>query len=142
MEPNHQLQRFINAQEQDYATALNELKNGRKRSHWMWYIFPQIQGLGFSSTSQHYAISDLQEAAAYLRHPILGQRIIEISKVLIQLNNSNASQVFGNPDDMKLKSSMTLFASVPNADAVFQQVLDKFFHGNKDQKTLTILGQQ
>ena len=108
----------------------------------MWYIFPQIQGLGFSSTSQHYAISGLQEAAAYLNHPILGQRLIEISKVLVQLDSSNASQVFGSPDDMKLKSSMSLFASVPNADAVFQQVLDKFFQGNKDQKTLSILERQ
>ena len=142
MEPNHHLQRFIDAQKQDYATALDEIKNGRKRSHWMWYIFPQIQGLGFSSTSQHYAISGLQEAAAYLNHPILGQRIIEISKVLVQLDSSNASQVFGSPDDMKLKSSMSLFASVPNADAVFQQVLDKFFQGNKDQKTLSILERQ
>jgi len=142
MEPNHHLQRFIDAQKEDYATALDEMKNGRKRSHWMWYIFPQIQGLGFSSTSQHYAISGLQEAAAYLNHSILGQRLIEISKVLVQLDSSNASQVFGSPDDMKLKSSMTLFASVPNADAVFQQVLDKFFQGNKDQKTLSILERQ
>jgi len=142
MEPNHHLQRFIDAQKQDYATALDEMKNGRKISHWMWYIFPQIQGLGFSSTSQHYAISGLQEATAYLNHPILGQRLIEISKVLVQLDSSNAGQVFGSPDDMKLKSSMTLFASVPNADAVFQQVLDKFFQGNKDQKTLSILERQ
>jgi len=139
MEANHQLQRFIDAQKQDYATALNELKNGRKRSHWMWYIFPQIQGLGFSSTSQHYAINDLQEATAYLKHPILGQRLVEISKVLLQLDSTDANEVFGNPDDLKLKSSMTLFAAVPDADAVFQQVLDKFFRGNRDQKTVNIL---
>jgi len=132
----YDLKRFTDAQQSDYAIALSEIKNGRKRSHWIWYIFPQIQGLGFSSTSKYYAIKDINEAEAYLAHPVLGKRLIEISNELLKLSTNNANAVFGSPDDMKLRSSMTLFASVPNADAVFQKVLDKFFGGEKDQLTL------
>jgi uncharacterized protein (DUF1810 family) len=135
------LQRFLDAQATDYAQALAEVKAGRKRSHWMWYIFPQIQGLGFSSISRHYAIRDLAEATAYLRHPVLGQRLVAISLALVGLASSDASRVFGSPDDLKLKSSMTLFAAVPGADAVFEQVLAKFFGGVRDGKTLQVLGQ-
>jgi uncharacterized protein (DUF1810 family) len=135
------LQRFLDAQATDYAQALAEVKAGRKRSHWMWYIFPQIQGLGFSSISKHYAIRDLAEATAYLRHPVLGQRLVAISLALVGLASSDASRVFGSPDDLKLKSSMTLFAAVPGADAVFEQVLAKFFGGVRDGKTLQVLGQ-
>jgi uncharacterized protein (DUF1810 family) len=134
------LQRFLDAQATDYAQALAEIKNGRKRSHWMWYIFPQIQGLGFSSTSKHYAIRDLAEATAYLQHPVLGKRLVEICTALLGLASSDASQVFGSPDDLKLKSSMTLFAATPGADAVFEQVLAKFFSGVRDGKTLQLLG--
>jgi len=134
------LQRFLDAQATDYAQALAEVKAGRKRSHWMWYIFPQIQGLGFSSTSKHYAIRDLAAAAAYLKHPVLGQRLVEISTALVGLASSNASRIFGSPDDLKLKSSMTLFAAVPGADAVFEQVLAKFFGGVRDGQTLQLLG--
>jgi uncharacterized protein (DUF1810 family) len=134
-----QLKRFIEAQERDYENALTEIKNGRKRSHWIWYIFPQILGLGFSSTSQYYAIKDLKEAEAYLRHPVLGPRLIVICNALLGLENSSATQIFGNPDDMKLKSSMTLFTAVPGSDVVFQQVLDRFFQGKADQQTITIL---
>jgi len=130
------LKRFVDAQATDYAQALTEIKNGRKRSHWMWYIFPQIQGLGFSSISQHYAISDLAEAKAYLAHPVLGKRLVEISTALLGLASSDATQVFGTPDDLKLKSSMTLFAAVPGADPVFEAVLAKFFKGVQDSKTL------
>jgi len=137
-EPN--LQRFLDAQATDYAQALTEVQAGRKRSHWMWYIFPQIQGLGFSSTSKHYAIRDLAEAAAYLKHPVLGRRLVEISTALLGLASSDASRVFGSPDDLKLKSSMTLFAAVPRADAVFEQVLAKFFGGVRDGQTLQLLG--
>lgn len=136
MNGGNDLQRFISAQQRDYETALSEIKNGRKRSHWMWYIFPQIQGLGFSSTSKYYAIKDIHEAEAYLAHPVLGKRLIEISNELLKLSTHNANVVFGSPDDMKLRSSITLFASVPNADGVFQKVLDKFFNGEKDQLTL------
>ena len=134
------LTRFLDAQATDYAQALTEIKAGRKRSHWMWYIFPQIQGLGFSSTSQHYAINDLAEATAYLAHPVLGKRLVEISTVLLGLASRNATQVLGTPDDVKLKSSMTLFAAVPGADPVFEAVLAKFFAGAADTKTLQLLG--
>ncbi|MDB5016882.1 MAG: calpastatin [Mucilaginibacter sp.] len=133
------LKRFIDAQETDYQVALSEIKNGRKRSHWMWYIFPQIQGLGFSETSRFYAIKDINEARKYLKHPVLGGRLIDICKALLQLEDNNATSIFGSPDDMKLKSSMTLFAALPETDPVFQSVLDKFFNGLKDTKTLEIM---
>ena len=135
----HDLQRFTKAQQSDYATALAEIKNGRKKSHWMWYIFPQIQGLGFSETSKYYAIKNKEEAIEYLHHPELGKRLIEICHALLQLQSNNASQIFGYPDDLKLQSSMTLFAALPGASPVFQLVLDKFFNGAKDDKTLRIL---
>ncbi len=134
------LQRFLDAQTRDYPQALAEVKAGRKRSHWMWYIFPQIQGLGFSSTSQHYAIRDAAEAAAYLKQPVLGPRLREISGELLKLAGRDASRVFGSPDDLKLRSSMTLFAAVPGADPVFRAVLDAYFGGKADEKTLRQLG--
>jgi uncharacterized protein (DUF1810 family) len=134
------LKRFIDAQESSYAIALSEIKSGRKRSHWMWYIFPQIKGLGFSETSMYYAIKDIEEAEEFLRHPILGNRLIEISKELLKLESNNAHQILGSPDDIKLHSSMTLFSSVPGASPVFEDVLRKFFNGEKDNKTLQILG--
>jgi uncharacterized protein (DUF1810 family) len=137
-EPN--LQRFLDAQQSDYAQALAEVKAGRKRSHWMWYIFPQVQGLGFSETSRYYGIKDLAEATAYLQHPVLGSRLVSICEELLKLPGSNATSIMGSPDDMKLKSSMTLFAAVPNTNAVFQQVLAKFFGGVQDNKTLQLLG--
>lgn len=133
------LQRFISAQEKDYTIALGEIKNGRKKSHWMWYIFPQIRGLGFSETSKFYAIKDKNEAEEYLTDPLLGSRLIEISNALLSLTTDNAGEIFGNPDDLKLRSSMTLFASVKNDNPVFQSVLDKFFKGEKDKKTLELL---
>ena len=134
------LQRFLDAQATAYPTALAEVKAGRKRSHWMWYIFPQIRGLGVSSTSQHYAIRDAVEAAAYLAHPVLGPRLREISGELLKLGSSSANSVFGSPDDLKLRSAMTLFAAVPGADPVFQAVLDKYFGGAPDAQTLRRLG--
>jgi uncharacterized protein (DUF1810 family) len=133
------LQRFIDAQKTDYEIALSEIKSGRKRSHWMWYIFPQIHGLGFSETSKFYALKSVDEAKEYLSHPVLGKRLIEISKALLDLPSVNAHSIFGSPDDVKLKSSMTLFASLPNADPVFQSVLEKFFKGQRDDKTLAII---
>ena len=139
-QPN--LQRFLDAQKSSYQTALAEIINGRKRSHWMWFIFPQIQGLGFSETSKFYAIKDASEAEAYSQHPVLGSRLIEISKAALQLASDNATQVFGSPDDLKLKSSMTLFAALNDADPVFQAVLDKFFGGKQDAQTLKILEKQ
>lgn len=142
MSQQYNLQRFVDAQRLDYTTALNEIKNGRKRSHWIWYIFPQIQGLGFSETSRYYAIADLGETEAYLKHPVLGKHLIEISEELLKLQENDAYRVFGSPDDMKLRSSMTLFVFVPDAPPVFQQVLDKFFNGKKDDKTLQIIGKK
>jgi uncharacterized protein (DUF1810 family) len=139
MEFKDNLKRFVDAQEGRYQDALTEIKNGRKRTHWMWFIFPQLLGLGFSETSRYYAISNLEEAAAYLAHPLLGPRLITICKELLQLAENNAGLVFGSPDNMKLKSSMTLFAAVPGADPVFEAVLNKFFKGEKDVKTLSFL---
>lgn len=133
------LQRFLEAQEKDYQKALEEIDQGRKKSHWMWYIFPQIKGLGLSSTSRFYAIEDIDEAEEYLNHPVLGQRLREISAALLKLQTDDAHEVMGSPDDHKLKSSMTLFSELSLADPVFQKVLEKFFHGNKDEKTLEIL---
>lgn len=130
------LKRFLDAQETSYPTALAEIKTGKKRSHWMWYIFPQIQGLGMSETSKHYAIKDAAEATAYLRHPVLGSRLVTICQTLLTLQSNDAHAIFGSPDDVKLHSSMTLFAAVPGADAVFGAVLDKFFNGRRDLKTL------
>jgi uncharacterized protein (DUF1810 family) len=136
---NENLDRFTKAQQRDYSVALAEIKQGRKRSHWMWYIFPQIRGLGFSETSTYYAIKDLEEATQYLQHPVLGKRLVEISKALLENDENNATKIFGTPDDLKLRSSMTLFAAMPNADSVFQLVLDKFFDGKPDSKTLSLI---
>ena len=141
MSSENQLNRFTEAQQQTYDSAVREIRNGRKQSHWMWFIFPQIRGLGHSSTAKFYAILDRQEAADYLRHPVLGSRLETICNALLQLKENNANRVFGTPDDLKLKSSMTLFAALPEASPVFQQVLDKFFNGAADGRTLDILGQ-
>ena len=136
---DYDLHRFIDAQRSDYATALAEIKSGRKRGHWMWYIFPQLLGLGYTSTSVFYAIKNLDDAAAYLQHAVLGPRLIEISNALLALDRNDAEKIFGQTDEMKLRSSMTLFSLVPGAPGVFQAVLDKFFHGRKDEKTLQLL---
>ncbi|RYY37260.1 MAG: DUF1810 domain-containing protein [Sphingobacteriaceae bacterium] len=133
------LQRFVKAQQNDYAIALAEIRAGRKRSHWMWYIFPQVAGLGHSDTARYYAIRDLAEAMAYLAHPVLGKRIIEISRSLLHLPGHNATAIFGSPDDLKLRSSMTLFALVPAADPVFSEVLKKYYDSKKDPATLELL---
>ena len=134
------LSRFHNAQAHDYKTALSEIRSGRKRSHWIWYIFPQIEGLGFSSTSQYYAIRGLDEAKAYLADPVLRSRLEEISLALLDLDSSDPSAVMGYPDDLKLRSSMTLFAAVEPENGIFQSVLDKFFEGIPDERTLRLLG--
>lgn len=140
MTQTYNLDRFVSAQDNDFEIALAEVRNGRKRSHWMWYIFPQIQGLGFSETSRYYAIRDLFEAEEFMNHEVLGSRLLRISNELLQLEEMDASEIFGSPDDMKLKSSMTLFSSLDEADPVFALVLDKFFGGSKDEKTLKLLG--
>lgn len=134
------LQRFLDAQEHDFEIALAEIRRGRKQSHWMWYIFPQIAGLGFSETARFYAIKDKTEAENYLAHPTLGKRLIEISNALMKIEGKTANQIFGSPDDMKLKSSMTLFGALDAANPVFQKVLDKYFDGAKDLRTIQIIG--
>ncbi|MGH2565360.1 MAG: DUF1810 domain-containing protein [Ginsengibacter sp.] len=139
MDSGHNLQRFIDAQENVYSDALEEIKRGRKQSHWMWFVFPQIQGLGFSPTSKLYAIKDIREAKIFLHHPLLGHRLMEISNELLQLESNNAHAILGSPDDMKLQSSMTLFSSVHDANPVFNSVLKKFFNGIKDMNTLRCL---
>jgi len=136
---NTSLRRFATAQEHSFENALTEIKNGRKTGHWMWYIFPQIYGLGFSETSKLYALKSQEETLRYLHDPVLGERLIHISKELLKLQTDDAYQIFGSPDDLKLRSSMTLFAVLPGADPVFQAVLDKFFNGEKDQRTLELL---
>ncbi|MCR4714811.1 MAG: DUF1810 domain-containing protein [Treponemataceae bacterium] len=133
------LDRFKKAQEEDYPYALQEIKAGRKRSHWIWYIFPQLKGLGFSSMSEYYGIDGRAEAQAYIADSVLRARLVEISQALLALENNNPTQVMGYPDDLKLKSSMTLFAEVAPDIPVFEQVLQKFFAGEKDAKTLQLL---
>jgi len=133
------LSRFLDAQNQVYLKALSEIKNGHKSSHWMWYIFPQLAGLGHSDTAKFYAIKDLQEASDYLNHPVLGKHLIEIASALLEINSKSAADILGTPDDMKLCSSMTLFANVEHAHPVFVEVLDKFFNGQPDKLTLQLL---
>ena len=139
-EPSFGLNRFVEAQADDYARALAEIRNGRKRSHWMWYIFPQLAGLGSSSMSQRYAITSIAEADAYLRHPILGPRLIECAEAAAALQAKSAAEVFGYPDDLKLRSCATLFARVSPPGSVFERLLERFFHGQPDAKTLRLLG--
>jgi uncharacterized protein (DUF1810 family) len=135
------LDRFITAQENDYDRALSEIVNGKKVSHWMWYIFPQFHGLGLSSTSVFYAINSREEAIAYLNHDVLSARLIEISKALLLHKNKTATEFFGRPDDMKLKSCMTLFSLVTENDSVFHQVLQLYFDGKIDLRTKELICQ-
>jgi len=131
----HDLARFLDAQADAYAQALRELRAGQKRSHWMWFVFPQFDGLGASATSRRYAIKSLEEAREYLRHPVLGRRIAECTEAVNRLHGRSARQIFGPPDDMKFCSSMTLFelASAPNSE--FASALDKYFSGKRDART-------
>ncbi len=135
----HDLARFVDAQAGGYEQALAEIRAGRKTSHWMWYIFPQIDGLGFSSMSRRYSIKSLDEAEAYLDHPVLGPRLLACAEAALSVEGRSASQVFGSPDDMKLRSCATLFASVTPPDSVFARLLDKFFEGKGDGKTLGLI---
>ena len=132
------LKRFTSAQEQVYDRVLAELRNGNKRSHWMWYIFPQLDRLAYSTTSKYYAIKSKEEAIAYLNHPVLGTRLIECTEAVLAVEGKTVSQIFGYPDDLKLKSSMTLFSEV-TTDPIFNHVLDKYFQDERDEKTLQLL---
>lgn len=134
------LKRFVDAQERDYPVALAEIRAGRKRSHWMWYIFPQLAGLGHSPMAERYAIRDMGEASAYLADGVLGSRLVEISRALMGLATSDATAVMGTPDDLKLRSSMTLFSMVAGTDKVFSEVLGKFYGGRRDERTVELIG--
>ena len=136
----HDLGRFVQAQEEDYERALAEIRSGHKRSHWMWYIFPQIGGLGSSSMARMYAIKTVAEAEAFLRHPILGPRLRQIMEATLQVQGRSALAIFGSTDELKLRSCATLFASVSPAGSVFELVLDKYFQGARDSRTLELLG--
>ncbi|MDQ2998250.1 MAG: DUF1810 domain-containing protein [Chloroflexota bacterium] len=135
------LERFVSAQSKDYHAVRKELKCGRKETHWMWYIFPQIDGLGYSPTSKRYAIKSKQEAQQYLEHPVLGKNLRECVQLLLDLEGRSAAEIFGFPDDLKLKSSMTLFAYIKSEAPMFARVLDKYFQGERDIKTLNLLDQ-
>jgi uncharacterized protein (DUF1810 family) len=132
------LERFVTAQEGVHDTALAELRAGRKRTHWMWFVFPQIAGLGSSSTAERYAIRSLDEARAYLAHPVLGPRLHEAAAAMLAVEGRTASEILGFPDDLKLRSSMTLFAQAADEPGVFQQVLDRYYDGT-DPRTLALL---
>jgi uncharacterized protein (DUF1810 family) len=133
---NFDLQRFVDAQDGVYERVLDELRAGRKASHWMWFVFPQIAGLGFSSMAQRYAISGRDEALAYDAHPVLGERLRECTAIVNAVEGRDVHQIFGSPDDMKLRSCMTLFAECVDDGHVFRNALDKYFHGVEDQLTL------
>lgn len=138
-EVSAKLNRFVEAQEADYERALAEIVAGRKRTHWMWYIFPQIDGLGFSSISRRFSIKGVEEAKAYLDHPVLGPRLLKCAEAVIGVEGRSATEIFGSPDDMKLKSCATLFASVLPAGSVFDWLLAKYYAGARDEKTLQLL---
>jgi len=135
----YDLNRFFNAQENMYLDVLSELNDGKKRSHWMWFIFPQIAGLGRSDTAKYYAIKNQEEARAYLNHPVLGMRLQECAEIVLNLEGKSIPDIFGYPDDRKFKSSMTLFSCVADQGSIFERVLNKYFHGERDTGTLELL---
>lgn len=139
MDDPFNLQRFVDAQEPIYSHALDELRRGQKTSHWMWFVFPQIAGLGHSATAQQYAISTAGEAQAYLGHPVLGPRLVECANALLSVDGRTADQIFGGVDTLKLRSCLTLFLAASGGDQVFEDVLDKYFDGVPDLKTLTAI---
>lgn len=139
MSDPYSLSRFIEAQEPVYDTALGELERGRKQSHWMWFIFPQLAGLGHSPTASRFAISGLDEAHAYLAHPLLGDRLVQCTRTINAVRNRTAHEIFGSPDDMKLHSSMTLFRETANNPEPFRTAIERYFGGEADARTLELL---
>lgn len=135
----HELKRFLSAQDGVYERALSELKDGQKRTHWMWYIFPQIDGLGYSPTARRYAIRSHEEAREYLNHPVLGKRLLECTEAVVALRGGSLSEIFGYPDDMKFRSSMTLFEQIAGPGSVFSSALDRYCKGERDTATLRLL---
>ena len=141
MTDDYNLQRFLDAQEPTYRTVLAELRVGRKSSHWMWFIFPQITGLGHSAMAQQFAIGSLDEAKAYLQHPVLGSRLRECTQLVLDVNGRSAEEIFSYPDHLKFRSCMTLFMSATTDNKIFKDALRKYFDGKPDQMTLDILAQ-
>ena len=139
-EDPYNLGRFVAAQEGDYETALREITAGRKRTHWMWYVFPQIDGLGFSAMAQRYAIKNADEARTYLAHPVLGERLRTCAQAALGHEGKSATEIFGTPDDLKLRSSATLFAAVSQEGSVFHRLLARFYPAGPDPATLRLLG--
>ena len=135
----YDLSRFLEAHEHSYEQALTELRSGRKRSHWMWWVFPQLEGLGSSPISQRFAIRSQADAEAYLKHPVLGPRLLESASAVLAIEGRSALEVFGFPDEMKLRSCATLFAQVSPPGSVFEQLLQKYFEGQPDERTLQLL---
>ena len=142
MKNNFNLKRFVDAQSLTYERALFEIKNGRKSSHWMWFIFPQHHDIGTSKTSLRYAINSKEEAITYLKHPILGSRLLEITKAFLSIENKTAQEILGNPDEFKTQSSMTLFDAIQSDNKLFSSVLDKYFDGNRCEITLLNINNQ
>jgi uncharacterized protein (DUF1810 family) len=142
MTDRHNLQRFVDAQDPVYAQVTAELRRGRKSSHWMWFVFPQLLGLGSSPMAHHYGIRGREEAAAYDTHPVLGPRLRECTRLVQDVEGRTAHEIFGSPDDIKFRSSMTLFTVCADQPDLFQQALDKYFGGEKDPLTLSLLGSQ
>jgi uncharacterized protein (DUF1810 family) len=136
---DYDLNRFVAAQRLVYETALGEVRSGRKRSHWMWYVFPQLDGLGRSATSRHFAIRSADEARAYLEHPLLGPRLVECAVAVLEIDGRSAYEIFGSPDDLKLQSCATLFARASGPGSVFSRVLAKYFGGREDEETVRLL---
>lgn len=136
----YDLGRFLHAQRGDFERALAEITSGKKRTHWMWYVFPQLDGLAFSSTSKYYAIKSIEEARAYLAHPVLGPRLLRCAEAALRVEGRFATEIFGSPDDLKLRSCATLFACVSPPGSVFERLLDKYYGGERDRKTLRLLG--
>lgn len=141
MSDTFDLTRFVDAQRAIYPNVLEELRDGRKRSHWMWFIFPQLAGLGRSETARFYAISGAAEAHAYLHNPLLSARLLECTRTVLEHSNRSAAYMFGSPDDMKLRSCMTLFATIAPEHTCFQDVLNRFFEGQPDAKSIALLGE-
>ena len=135
----HDLTRFLRAQDTGYERALLELRAGLKQSHWMWWIFPQFDGLAASPTSKYYSIKSVPEAKAYLAHPVLGPRLVECTEAVLHVEGRSATEILGSPDDLKLRSCATLFAYVSPQDSVFERVLDKYYQGERDDRTLRLL---
>ena len=133
------LSRFVSAQERDYDRALAEIRRGRKASHWMWYVFPQYLGLGRSDMSERYAIGSLDEARAYLAHSTLGPRLIECAEAVLAVSGRSATEIFGSPDDLKLQSSATLFAAASPADSAFHRILERYYDGRQDARTIDLM---